>query len=367
MKINMPALGWSALGGKRILISLSIVVAVAAVVVSATTSYFSDEEKSTNNTFTAGTIDIEVNKAGVLWSESGKYELADMKPSQVDYTNFTIRNTGTNPVNVWKKVSDVRTEENGTNEPELAWYTANQGQLTGSPLAKNNIDSVIKYDLSVVVKNVGGIAQWNQTLYNENKTITDIANQGGYGTFLGMIPVGWSMDVTESYHMDKDTGNWAQSDKMTFDITVTAEQLTGTAVLENKDQAAPWRVLGDDGYKGTLTYGVKDSKFNYSFAGKVLLVSTNYSLIVYAEPFSTPTSGVWPRPVVILGSALSDTSGNVSIPSTSLELNANLLNAKVWLIESAKLTGNTLGTWDTSVETNTLFDTGLIDYYDTDL
>ncbi len=343
---------------RKIIISLSVVAAVAAAVIAGTTAFFSDTEQSTGNTFTAGTIDIAVNGQNP-WSQSAPFVMADMKPSQVDYTNFTINNVGTNPVNVWKKVSGVVTEENGVNEPEQAYYTANPNEN-----GKSNIDSVIQYDLSVVVKNGSGVAQWNQTLYNMDKTITQINALGGDGTFLGMIPAGWSMDVTESYHMLADTGNWAQSDKMTFNITLTAVQLTGTAILEDKD-TSNWRVKSETAPTGTLTYGVKDSKLNFSFTGVAPLNGTGYSLIMYKEPFSTPSDGPgFPRQVIVLASANSDGSGNVNIPLTSTELNSNLLNAKIWLVKSSDLSGSTMNGWNPSAY---LFDTGLIDYYDSDL
>lgn len=46
---------------KKIIVSLSIVAAVAAVAVGATTAFFSDTETSTDNTFTAGAIDLTVD------------------------------------------------------------------------------------------------------------------------------------------------------------------------------------------------------------------------------------------------------------------------------------------------------------------
>ncbi len=339
---------------KNIIKSLVIVVAVAAVAGVATYSYFSDTETSTGNTFTAGTIDIAVDNQNP-WARTAPFQLVDMKPSQVDYTNFTVKNVGTNPVNVWKKVSRVVTEENGINEPEQAYYDANNG-------AKNNIDSVITYDLAVVVKDAQGVARWNQTLYNMDKTITEINAMNGNGTFLGMIPEGWSMDVTESYHMKSDTGNWAQSDKMTFNITLYGEQLTGTAVLENKDPDQPvtdgWLVLGDDSIKGTLIYGVKDSKFNYSFTGKAKLANTKYWLIQYMDPWGTAGR--------TFGSATTDGSGNVPIISGNVDLGADMINAKIWLVTDADYdeSANRVTGWHPE---NTLFDTGLIDYYDTDL
>lgn len=354
---------------KKILISLSIITAVAAVVIGATTAYFSDTETATGNTFTAGTIDISVAANGTPWSENYHYALDDMKPSQVDYTNFTISNAeGNNPVNVWKKVSNVVTIENGVNGPECASNEYGNSVLSGdhctSGLFKNNIDTVITYDLSVVVKNSVGNPIWNQTLYNMNKTIAEINQLGERGTFLGMIPEGGTMDVTESYHMLAETGNWAQSDKMTFDITITGEQLTGTAVLEDKDQEAPWRVRSDTPRQGTLTYGVKDDKFNYSFSAVGMTPGTSYTLIAYYEPFSTPVGpgGSFPRPVKVIGSAIANPSGVVTIPQTAVELSTDLLNMPIWLVQTSAITGTNITVWNPS---EILFDTGLIDYYDT--
>ena len=340
---------------KKILISLSVIGAVAAIAVGGTIAYFSDTETSTGNTFTAGTIDIAVTSP-----QTWQYAFEDMKPSQVEYSNFTISNaTGNNPVNVWKKVSNVQTIENGINEPEQEWYDTHEEEMNNEE-EKNNIDTVIQYDLSVVVKDSTGAPKWNQTLYNLNKTIADIANQHDYGTFLGMIPAGWSMDVTESYHMIDETGNWAQSDQMTFDITVTGEQLTGTLVLSNKDPNQPvvdgWLVLGTK--IGTLAYGVKDSKFNYSFTGVAPLTNTKYFLIEYKDPWGTPGR--------TFGSATTDGSGNVPTISGNVDLGADMINAKIWLVTDADYDegANKVTGWNPA---NYLFETGLMDYYDSDL
>jgi len=336
---------------KKIIISLCVIGAVAAVAITGTVAYFSDTETSAGNTFTAGTIDISIGEQGFI-----PVRLDDMKPSQVAYSNFTVVNTGTNPVNVTKEIKNLATEENGINGPEQAYYDQNN-----LPEGKNDIDTAITYDLSVKVYNEGDNLIWNQTLNDMDKTI---AEKNGQPTFLGMIPAGWHMDVVESYHMKADTDNWAQSDKMSFDIVVTGTQLTGTAVLSNKDPDRPvpdgWFVLGDK--TGVLAYGVKDAMFKFSFAGVAPLVNTGYSLIMYKEPSSSPSSpAIWPRPVIILASTTSDGSGNVNIPDTSIDLNYDLLNAKIWLVKTADLAGSALSGWNQSAY---LFDTGLIDYYD---
>lgn len=358
---------------KKIIISLSIIGAVAAVAIGGTVAYFSDTETSTGNTFTAGTIDIAVNGSNP-WTQTNQFTFSDMKPSQVEYSNFTVNNVGTNPVNVWKKV-DVTVkgdEENGVNEPECVAYGGtwvggnNQNGVLGTDCTgwdpnkvKNDLSQVITYDLSVKLKDLSQTVVWEQTLYNMDKTISQI---NGSGTFLGMIPSGWHMDVVESYHMKgQETGNEYQSDKMTFDITLTGQQLTGTAILEDKDSAsAPWIVKADTAPKGTLTYGVKDDKFKFSFSGIAPLASTGYSLITYPETFSTPSGTGWPRPVTVLATAISDGSGNIAIPQTTIEL-GTILNMKIWLVKSADISGGALSGWNPD---SYLFDTGLIDYYD---
>ena len=348
---------------KKILISLSIIGAVAAIAISATTAYFSDTETSSGNTFTAGTIDIAVNGQNP-WEIQEPFVFADMKPSQVEYSNFTINNVGTNPVNVWKKV-DVGTTSGGvahgtaSSEPECLEQSGTwaNGQCTGGQ-ENSAIDTAITYDLSVVVKQ-GGVEKWNQTLYNMNKTIFQITGQG---TFLGMIPAGWTMDVTESYHMLASTTNWAQGDVMPFGITLTGEQLTGTVVLEDKDQVAPWRVRSDTDPKIIFTYGVKDSTLKIgSLTGKTV-VAGNHSLITYPETFSTPAGAGYPGTGVVLATVTTDGSGNITGFTQVTTDPDTFTNMKVWLIPDSDLIAGT-ATFNAWNGGNYMFDTGLIDYY----
>lgn len=373
---------------KRILLSIMTISLVSAVAFGATKAYFTDTETKTGNTFAAGTIDIAVDGQNP-WARTTPYQLEDMKPSQVDYANFVIQNVGTNPANVFKKVDiDTEGETDGiVSEPECVdgggvWVsnpTSPGARECTSPdghvyVPKNDISTAIRYDLKVWVYDIDPIQnptaepKWWQFIYTDamDKRLSTLNHQD---VLLGMIPVGWYMKVEQSYHMDSDTGNWAQGDQMTFDITLTAEQLKGTVLLQNKDFADAVNPTlnydgGLDNIKGTLTYGVKDSKFNYSFTGVAPLASTPYSLIFYEEPFSTPSASGWPRTVIVLGSATSDVGKNVSIPSTSLELNQNILNMKVWLVKTSDLTGDTLSAFSGN---DYLFELGLMDYYDADL
>src|SRR3989344_1822398 len=363
---------------KRILLSIMTIALVATVAVGATRAYFTDTEQSLGNTFSTGTIDIAVDGQNPCTSEN-QFNLIDMKPSQVDYANFIIQNVGTNPANVWKKVSITNREDGVISEPECIENggTWSNGCTGGSYNPNNNIDTAIRYDLKVWVydqdpSNPEALPKWWQYIYTDemNKRLNTL---DGIDVFLAMVPAGWWMKVEQSYHMDSETTNWAQGDKLTFDITLTAEQLKGTVLLENKDfaNADNPTIIHDDGIQGTLTYGVKDSKFNFSFSGKAPLLNTNYSLIFYPELWSLPVlnSPTWPRQVIVLANAPSNGSGDVTIPLTSTELNQNILNMKVWLVKSDDLEGTTPGiqTFKNVWNGNSyLFELGMIDYYATD-
>lgn len=284
-----------------------------------------------------------------------------MKPSYTDYIDFTINNVGTNPADVWKTLANVNTSDNVQSEPECV---AEQGTWNGtvcSPrsVPKDDIDTVIGYDLSVELLDATGASVWIQRLYNDDVKVSAIKG-GTKKMYLGMIPEGYSMKVHQSYHMDATAGNEYQGDQMTFDIVLDAEQLLGgtrgaSVVLENKEGAA-YDINEGDVYKGTLSYTVMDPKFDFSFTGKVKQANTNYTLLAVKDP--------WPQTgSVVLGTANSDGTGAISFSGTP-DINQNLVNHKVWLIPSSHWSGTQFIRWDQGAY---LFETGLIEYRDTDL
>ncbi|MDD4990254.1 MAG: TasA family protein [Candidatus Pacebacteria bacterium] len=335
----------------KIILSIAVIGAVAAIAVGGTVAYFSDTQSSIGNTFTAGTIDISVGQTGLV-----PVHLDDMKPSQVGYSNFTIVNSGTNPVNVTKTIQNIQTDENEVNEPECLAYqgTWTQGQGCAGGTLKSDIDTVITYDLSVKLYSpTSSTPVWNTTLNDMDQTISQ---KNGQPSFLGMIPAGWHMDVVESYHMASTTGNWAQSDKMTFDIVLTGTQLTGTLVLSNKDPNRPvtdgWFVLGTK--TGTLTYGVKDDTFNYTFSGTAPAANTDYVLLSIVDP--------WPQTgsTVLNNNIHTDATGAFNATGTT-DYNKDLINAKTWLVLQSDWDGSKMIGWHPA---SYLFETGLMDYYD---
>ena len=184
---------------------------------------------------------------------------------------------------------------------------------------------------------------------------------------LGMIPVDHYMKVIQSYHMDSATGNNYQGEKLTFDIVLDAEQLTGTLRLEDKYLADTdvshtlWGTAGaSNGKDATLTYGVKDDAFNYTLSVEGM-PDGPYTLIAWE-----PTSYVWPWGTWTGTTMLADVTvaGSNANVSDSIDLQKDLINAKVWLVPGDLGIPGQTGVALPWNPTNTLFDTGLIDYYD---
>jgi len=347
---------------KKILLSVMTIALVATAGIAATRAYFTDTESSVGNTFTAGTIDISVDDMNP-WNKT--FTMADMKPSYVDYINFEIENTGSdpNPVNVWKNIHVTNESTGAVSEPECSDQngTWNNDVCTWGGVTEDNNDlsAAIWYDLYVEVYNANNDKVWWQTIYvdADHNTIDSVYGVNGDGkVYLGMIPANGKMKVKQSYHLATDTGNWAQGDQMTFDITLTAEQLQGTAKLENKTAAPDYKLVLGDGIDGTLTYAVKNPTFKYTFAGKAPVGGVSYTLLAAKDP--------WPQVgSTVLGTTTSAGDGTVNF-SGDVELNGDLKDSKVWLVLSSDWNGTQMIGWH---QTSYLLETGLIWYEDTDL
>jgi len=189
-----------------------------------TFAYFSDVETSTGNTFTAGTINMVMNGVDPWTGPVVTNELTDLKPCETGLVVITLENDGQNPVDVWKHIFDVDCTENGVNEPEQAWYDANGIIAPG----QNWIDTVILYDMWI--DKDGNPAEYDPAVdemivdESEGLHIDDITC---FWIYIGVLGVGETWTIVQSYHMEADTENWAQSDMMTFSIEFFGQQTTG--------------------------------------------------------------------------------------------------------------------------------------------
>jgi len=358
---------------KKILLSLAVIGIVSAVVVGGTSAWFSDTEEIKGNTFSTGSIDINVDKGEA--QEIGHFEFKDMKPSQTEYMEFTINNTGANSANIWKKIN-VTTKYDSVNladkpitEPECVDGngTWSGGSCSGSYTPKYDLENNIKYDLSVKVydTSTGTDPIWWQTIYvdGDNKMISDVYDDDtnttpiydpAKGVILGMIPAGGKMEVKQSYHLDETVTNWAQQDTMTFDVVVYAEQLQNNVVLVSKS-GNDWADIDQDELPAKyakLTYKVKDQTFKYDFTAQGLTAGTEYVLLAGTNPSNNTDRQV-------IGEFETNTSGSISALTQEKDLNS-FSKAKVWLIPKSDWNGTAMSGWHGDAY---LFETALIDFY----
>lgn len=126
----------------KIILSLSVIAAVAVIGVGGTIAYFTDTEASTNNTFTAGTLDLQVAANGGSFASApvALATVSNMQPGQENTTPYTLgfKNSGTIDGKV--KISVDYTEADGAgdgdagNEYSKANDSANN--LTANQFAK---------------------------------------------------------------------------------------------------------------------------------------------------------------------------------------------------------------------------------------
>jgi len=372
---------------KRILVSMLTIAIVAVVGFAVTRAYFSDTETSSGNTITAGTIDISVDNENP-WIADIPDQITDMKPSYVRWTRHVVRNVGNNPVRLWKHIKDVGTDNNGWSEQECteAGGTWDGTNCTGEPAPQeqNNIDEYIVYDMykdGTVSGDpednwLGGVNSGGTVVIDEGDGIT-VADIESVYVYLGQLaPSGQEGDevvVWQSYHMKDETGNWAQTDTLSYTIEFYAEQVNGTGptshtlLLENKNTGGDWSPITGDGIWGVLKWDGDGSKFDFTLSAYGLTPSTNYSLIYYADP--------WPgnNPGALIKSKNSDASGDLS---TSGDVNLGIdlpdpadanypTGAKIWLIPSSAYNSGTKGVTVWPPANDWLFEYNLIKYDDT--
>jgi predicted ribosomally synthesized peptide with SipW-like signal peptide len=354
---------------KKILMSLSIIAAAGAIVATATTAYFSDTETSTGNTFTAGTIDISVDNQNP-WEESNPYTLGDLKPGESDNINLTVRNVGTNPVKVSKKLTGMA-GDGGTNIYDCALVNSNCiaydassepecvaecGLNTATPT--NNIETQVLYSLDVEVYNsqdCTGDKAWWQTIYTDEDNLASI-----YTDYvkLGTIPVSGCMKVNQTYKLNPLADNQFQGDRLTFNMELKGEQLAqgeegeDTVTLENKGGAPDWAINSTDGINGVLEYKTTGDTFDFDFSANTAS-NQAYTLIYVGGDGNYPAGSS-----IKLGEA---TASSNHLSFTGNIDTGSIVDGKVWLIPSSDYdSGNTIMTgWHND---QNLYETSQINY-----
>ena len=204
---------------KVLLISVMLVALTALLTGAGTMAYFSSIQTSGTNLLSTGSISINVNGQDP-WTGTFNATLADVKPGLKRWGNVTVQNTGQNQADLWLNTINVVTSNGSNTSTELL-----------EPFA-NDIDGVIRYDLynntgsglQPIILDTDGLTISNGT-HNLTAQTTGIKNRWIY---LGNIPSGATWQINQSYLMDRNVTNWAQTDNMTFNVVFYAQQSQGT-------------------------------------------------------------------------------------------------------------------------------------------
>lgn len=194
---------------KKIILSLFTILAVGVVAIGATVANFSDTETSSNNTFTAGSLDLKTND---IDGTTASYTLTNLKPGAWDLAGqVVLKNAGTITGKAWYEITNVRNVENGCLEVETGDATCettpDQGEL-GS-FAKASLQA--------------NIAPW--TRY-PSAGLTNINAAAGVRYDIEELSAGETLPVVlYGVWTPGANDNVAQGDSVTFDIVFHLDQI----------------------------------------------------------------------------------------------------------------------------------------------
>jgi len=185
------------------------------------------------------------------------------------------------------------------------------------------------------------------------------------------------------------------------DVGTKVVVYTDSLNLENKNSSnLPWVILDTDTIKATLLYNDGGDKFEWSLEGEVVLPSTEYSLIYYADQPDRFVDWGGNNPGALIATMTSGSASKISgsgsinlgmnlpcYPDANMDpdeydyssaigkgkgtgdMYANANGAKIWLVPTEDLPADWVsnGGWMTWAPDNILFETDLITYTDTNL
>ena len=190
----------------KIVLSLLMIGTVMGIAGAGTWAYFSDTEQVNGNTFTAGTLDLEIHQNQNQPANYLPFEIGNVAPGQSGSEIKELKNNGSLPGTVYVQVTNVVNDENGLTAPEVVLSdTASVGELGA------NLNVVIKVGSNVIY----------------NGFVNNIP--------AGYIAVGSSLnpeefkDLTITWSVPGIVGNIIQSDKLSFDVNVLLNQVDAPA------------------------------------------------------------------------------------------------------------------------------------------
>lgn len=217
---------------KKIILSVSIIGVVTAVVFGVTTAYLNDTEQSTGNTFTAGTLNLQVGGDDpATWS----YHVEDIKPGDTDKEFVSIQNTGSLDGYLHITFANLVDDDMSCTEPEGETESGDCGTDPGAGELAENLDILIYLDENSSTNFDLGI----DTLIYQGK-VKGILQGDLFNYSLPAGTLKYDEFVLE-WKLDASIGNIVQSDKTGFDIVFELTQ------NKQEDIVGDWHFDENDG------------------------------------------------------------------------------------------------------------------------
>lgn len=202
---------------KKILISILTIAFAASLSVGATSAYFSDTETSNGNTFTAGTLDLNIDGGN---TNVVKFTVNNMRPGNQPKNGFTLANVGS--INGYLDMENISisNNENGCVDPEI---DAGDTTCDTPGAGQGELQDVVNLTLFIDYGCDGWISTGDVVFYNDyagnlpgNFELDEPLNAGN------TVCVEALFDWWSTTDDDK-----AQGDDMTLDMTFELGQSKG--------------------------------------------------------------------------------------------------------------------------------------------
>ncbi len=197
----------------KIILSLVVIFAVSAIAVGGTVAYFSDTGTSTGNTFTAGTLDLNVDGQNI---NVVKFTVANTVPGASGTGTYILNNVGNINGFIDLENISVTDDDNGCNSAETA-----AGDITCGP-GGGELGANINVDLFVDANNNGIFDGGDTTIYT-GSTLSGIALNYPLNLPLNAAATTY---ITLNWNIPTSVGKIIQSDSSSLNLSFELGQTT---------------------------------------------------------------------------------------------------------------------------------------------
>jgi spore coat-associated protein N len=199
---------------RKLLLSIIVIGVVGALIGSGVFAYFSDIESSAGNTFTAGTLNLQVGSADPT---TETITVSDTYGGDSGSYDWLLKNTGSIPGSLDVTFSSIVDAENGVNEPEEA--DPDEDGTVAAPGTDGELAEVLSLIIYIDENNDDAYVALDDTLIYSGfvkpglagEQLSDYAMAADYGS-------GDDKAVRIEWSIDSGVGNEIQSDSAGFDI-----------------------------------------------------------------------------------------------------------------------------------------------------